>query len=59
MARPGPKNLPVAIYYRLVVSRVGIRLWKRYRENGKLYEAGKYVDGKQIAIWKHYDAVEP
>jgi hypothetical protein len=38
----------VAICYRLVVSRVGIRLWKRYRENGKLYEAGKYVDGKQI-----------
>lgn len=31
-------------------------LWKRYRENGKLYDAGNYVDGKRAGIRKEYDS---
>jgi antitoxin component YwqK of YwqJK toxin-antitoxin module len=30
-------------------------LWKRYGENGVLYDAGKYVDGKKAGVWKYYD----
>ena len=30
-------------------------LWKRYQENGELYDAGKFVDGKKTGEWKYYD----
>lgn len=30
--------------------------WKRYQKNGKLYNAGRFVNGKKASVWKYYDA---
>jgi antitoxin component YwqK of YwqJK toxin-antitoxin module len=32
-----------------------VGLWKRYYENGQLWDEGTYEDGKKVGEWKVYD----
>ena len=32
-----------------------VGLWKRYYENGQLWDDGTYEDGKKVGDWKVYD----
>jgi antitoxin component YwqK of YwqJK toxin-antitoxin module len=32
-----------------------VGLWKRYHDNGKPYDVGKYLAGKKTGEWKYYD----
>ena len=37
----------------IVASKVGA--WKRYYENGQLWDEGTYIQGKKAGEWKTYD----
>ena len=32
-----------------------VGLWKRYYDNGQLWDEGTYEDGKKVGEWKVYD----
>ena len=32
--------------------------WKRYYENGQLWDEGSYIDGKKIGEWKVCDKAD-